>query len=222
MATLTQHETPSKATQQQRGRPPLDAMERERILSATTAVFLEKGFERAGTNEIAKRAQTSKQTLYSLFPTKGDLFVAVMGAHTDKLFARHMEHIASAKAPGPALTEIGEEILTMFSAPTFLALYRILVAEAHHFPDLARRLWTMCIERGYGLLAQYLQSRRVGDPDYRKSAALFVSLVLGDFVTNAMLNPDLELSDRALKARVRAAVRDFLCLHPQPIPRKQG
>jgi len=197
-----------------RGRPHLNEAERQRILDATTAVFLEKGFARAATSEIARRARTSKQTLYSLFPSKADLFVAVMGAQTAQLFARHIEYIESGDPPRKALTDIGCQMLALFTAPQFLALYRIIVAETHNFPDLARQLWLTCMERGQRLLAEYLKSRRVGGPDYRTSAAQFISFVLGDFVINAMLNPDLEISERSLQARVRDAVRDFLQLHP--------
>jgi AcrR family transcriptional regulator len=206
-----------------RGRPVLGEAERyrERILDATTAVFLEKGFEGSSTNEIARRSQTSKQTLYTLFPTKADLFVGVMSAHTEQLFSRHMHYIESGKTPQRALNEIGCRVLKMFSAPEFLALHRIVVAEVHRFPDLARAVWRECVERGYGLLAEYLESRRIGGPSYGKSAAQFVSFVLGDFAINAMLNPDLELSERAIRARVRQAVEDFLRLHPVPHARKQ-
>jgi AcrR family transcriptional regulator len=177
-------------------------------------VFLEKGFGRASTSEIARRARTSKQTLYALFPSKAGLFVGVISAHTEQLFARHAYYIESGKTPRQALTEIGISVLKMFSAPEFLALYRIIVAEAHNFPDLARQLWRECTERGYDLLAEYLQSRHIGGPGYRKSAAQFVSFVLGDFVLNAMLNPDRRMSDRALQAGVQKAVKDFLRLHP--------
>jgi hypothetical protein len=36
-----------------------------------------------------------------------------------------------------------------------------------------------------------------------------------------MLNPDLALTDRAVRKRVREAVEDFLRLHPLPRARKQ-
>ncbi|MGA2834311.1 MAG: TetR/AcrR family transcriptional regulator [Terracidiphilus sp.] len=205
-----------------RGRPPLDETERRRILDATTAVFLEKGFERASTAEIARRAHTSKQTLYSLFPAKADLFVAVMSAHTEQLFSHHMVHIESKRPPRRALTEIGRMTLRMFSAPTFVALYRILVSNVEKFPDLARQLWRVCQMRGNELLAEYLESRRIGGPAYRESAAQFISFVLGDYVINAMLNPDLEMSERMLRARVRNAVNDFLRLHPAQLSRKKA
>lgn len=197
-----------------RGRPPLTAFDRSRILSATTAVFLQNGYARASTSEIASRARTSKQTLYALYPTKADLFVAVISAHTDTLFAKHIEYIESEVPPRQALFDIGCMMLRMFSEPEFLALYRILVAETYSFPSLARQLWHTCMERGRHLLADYLRSRRIGAPRYDKAAAQFISFVLGDYVINAMLNPDLELTDRVLRARVSEAVDDFLCLHP--------
>src|ERR1035438_3939684 len=100
----------SRKATQPRGRPPLDDAERKRILDATTAVFLERGFERASTSEIAKRARTSKQTLYALFPTKADLFVGVISAHTEQLFAQHAYYIESGKTPRQALTEIGHMV----------------------------------------------------------------------------------------------------------------
>ena len=206
----------SKPISTPRGRPPLDATERERILAATTAVFLERGFERSSTNEIARRAKTSKQTLYALFPNKADLFAGVMSAHTEQLFSRHTYYIQSGTPPQQALTEIGRTVLSMFSDPEFLALYRIMVAEAHRFPELARRLWAECIDRGYKLLAEYLHSCGIGGPRYTDAARQFASLVLGDFVLSAMLNPDLKLSSRANGARVQKAVQDFLCLHSAP------
>ncbi len=199
-----------------RGRPPLNATARKRILAVTARVFLEHGYEHASTSEIARRARTSKQTLYGLFPSKAELFVAVIGAHTEALFARHTEYIESTQSPREALAEIGIETLELFTAPRFLALYRILVAESHRFPDLARLLWDRCQIRGRELLAAYLRSRRIGGPRYDRSAAKFISFILGDYVINAMLNPDLELSDRAVRKRVREAVDDFLLLYPVP------
>jgi TetR/AcrR family transcriptional regulator, mexJK operon transcriptional repressor len=196
------------------GRPPLDQADHKRILDATAKVFLEYGFERASTSEIARRAHTSKQTLYQLFPSKAELFVAVIGSHTEQLFARHDEYLASDAPPRAALSEIAYSILKLFTAPDFLSLYRTLVAEAERFPELARQLWQHSTMRGHALMAEYLRSRRIGGPNYRKTAPRFVSFVLGDYLVNVMLNPDLKLSDRALRARACQAVDDFLHLHP--------
>lgn len=220
MGQKRRQKPPSGKTGPALGRPPLDEADRKRILDATTAVFLEKGFQRASTSQIAKRARTSKQTLYTLFPTKADLFVAVMKARTEQLFSKHAYYLESKKAPSQVLREVGRMLLDTFRAPDFLALYRIVVAEAPHFPDLAHQLWRQCMERGYDLLTEYLRSRRVGGPHYKKSAAQFVSFVLGDFLINAMLNPDVELSPRMLERRNREAVAAFLRIHSAHAPRQ--
>ncbi len=207
---------PAKPSQRKptRGRPPLDSSARKRILDATADVFLENGYQRASTSEIARRARTSKQTLYNLFPSKAELFVAVISDHTEHLFVRRMEYLESTDRPQQALAEMGAMTLRLFTNPRFIALFRILVAEADNFPDLARLLWRTCMLRGNRLLAEYLRSRRIGGPRYHVAASQYISFILGDFVINSMLNPDLKLSERTLCARVRNAVRDFLLLHP--------
>lgn len=204
-----------KPSRPSRGRPPLGAVDRTRILGVTAAVFLEKGFQGANTNEIARRARTSKQTLYALFPTKADLFIGVMSAHTEKLFARHAYYIASQDPPRKALNEIGRTVLGLFTNSEFQALYRIAVAEAQNFPHVAHQLRRECSERGYALLAEYLRSRRIGSLDYLRAADRFVSLVLGDFLLNGMLNPGLAWSRRVMLTRVRRAVDDFFMIYPQ-------
>lgn len=206
---------PRKPSRPSRGRPPLGLVERTRILGVTAAVFLEKGFQRANTNEIARRARTSKQTLYALFPTKADLFIGVMSAHTETLFARHAHYIASEEPPRKALSEIGQSVLGLFTNPEFQALYRIVVAEVQNFPHLACQLRRECSERGYALLAEYLRSRRIGRPNYRRAADRFVSLILGDFLLNGMLHPGQVWSRRVVLMRVRQAVDDFFMIYPE-------
>lgn len=212
--TVARRQAPTRTPQAVRGRPPLGEIDRKRILAATAAVFLEKGYARASTSEIARRARASKQTLYALFPTKADLFAGVIGAHTEKLFARHDGYIASGNPPRKTLAEIGESVLGLFTNPAFQSLYRIIVAEAQNFPALARQLWLNCAERGHRLLADYLRSRQIGGPNYRRAAQRFLALLLGDFLLNEMLNPDSAWSRRMLRERVREAVDDFFTIYP--------
>ena len=48
------------------------------ILEAAKSVFLERGYGSASMAEVSARVGGSKQTLYSYFASKEDLFVAVM------------------------------------------------------------------------------------------------------------------------------------------------
>src|ERR1700730_16839402 len=50
----------------------------ERILDAARNVFLERGFEGASIDEIAKAARSGKPTIYARFANKRALFTAVV------------------------------------------------------------------------------------------------------------------------------------------------
>jgi AcrR family transcriptional regulator len=51
---------------------------REQILDAAMEVFAEKGFAMATTAEIAREASVAEGTIYNYFPSKRELFVAVI------------------------------------------------------------------------------------------------------------------------------------------------
>ena len=48
------------------------------VLEGARKVFMDRGYEGASVDEIARAAGTSKATLYSYFPDKRQLFEAVM------------------------------------------------------------------------------------------------------------------------------------------------
>jgi len=66
-----------------RGRPKTmtDEARRAAIVAEVEALFAERGFAGASTDEIAARCRISKQTLYRLFPGKLELAAAVVDAH---------------------------------------------------------------------------------------------------------------------------------------------
>jgi len=51
---------------------------REQILSAASAVFAEKGYQRATTREIADKADVSEGLIYSYFESKDHLLLAIL------------------------------------------------------------------------------------------------------------------------------------------------
>jgi AcrR family transcriptional regulator len=62
-------------------------MLRDEILQATAALMREKGFAAISMDELATRVGISKPTLYSHFPTKDDLVVAVVMHSMDQVTA---------------------------------------------------------------------------------------------------------------------------------------
>lgn len=65
----------------------------DRLLDAAAAVFAERGYDRAGVAEIARRAGVTTGAIYSRYAGKAELLVAALDAHTtdelDSLFTDH-------------------------------------------------------------------------------------------------------------------------------------
>src|SRR5262245_28078149 len=76
-----------RADQRSRGRPLQlsEAERRRRLLDAAERVFLDAGYGDATMDDVARKARMSKKTLYRLFPTKEQLFAAVMASRDDGL-----------------------------------------------------------------------------------------------------------------------------------------
>lgn len=58
---------------------------RRQLLEAASEIFVERGYHSAGMDEIAVHAGVSKPVLYQHFPSKLDLYIAVVDSHAEKL-----------------------------------------------------------------------------------------------------------------------------------------
>jgi len=76
--------TPPKKRQVARSPEDL-AAKRDKILDAAMAMLLEKGFARTTMSDVAKAAGIGRGTVYWHFPSKDELFLAVVQRETDKV-----------------------------------------------------------------------------------------------------------------------------------------
>lgn len=90
----------SMATEENKGenrsRLPRDER-RAQLLSAALEVFTASGYHAASMDEIAEKASVSKPVLYQHFPSKLDLYLAVLDMHIDSLVFAIQKAIASNK-----------------------------------------------------------------------------------------------------------------------------
>lgn len=75
-----------------RGRPPASQAGQfdERILQVATSLFLDRGFGRTTLDLVAQHAEVGKSSLYARYPSKGDLFAAVVSLSIQTMF----DHLA--------------------------------------------------------------------------------------------------------------------------------
>lgn len=91
---------------------------------------------------VAAEAGVSKQTVYNHFGSKEELFRAIV-EHVSGGLLEVLAGRDSARAdPAAILEAIVRRFLNLLLTPSYLALHRMLVAEAPRFPDLAREIST--------------------------------------------------------------------------------
>jgi AcrR family transcriptional regulator len=141
------------------------------IVAAALQVFAEKGFAGAKMEEIAHRAGLSKGAVYLYFPTKEDVFRAVV-RDTVAPNLQNLEVMAlAADLPFPVLvrTLLPRLAETITRLPVG-AVLKMVIGESRNFPELARVWHDTVIQRAVGMLSGVIegaQSRgevRPGNP----------------------------------------------------------
>lgn len=89
--------TPSPPRQRRKHTRP------QELLDAALDLFTEKGFAAARTEEVARRAGVSKGTLYLYYPSKEELFKAVVRQKLSQLIAEGQDLVAGFEGPTAAL-----------------------------------------------------------------------------------------------------------------------
>ncbi len=184
------------------------------LLDVATQVFLEYGYERAKMSYVVNRAGGSKRTLYSRYPTKSDLFTAVVDKQTAAI-ERDFTKTLSTKGTLPALLEeFGTTLFHTMYHPERGKLFRITVAEAEHFPELARRFLDAGPNRAVKMLGDCLERHSEFRGDNAKEAAeSFCSLCLGVALLQQLLDSNSRITEKGKKDRLRNAIRLFMAAY---------
>jgi len=181
------------------------------VLDAATEVFLIHGYTAASTDMIQQKAGVSKATVYSRYPNKEALFAAVIESSCHGL-TDSVESLLPLDAPLPeVLRLIGQRYLEMLLSVEGLALFRLVIAEAVRFPDLAEQFYLAGPQR----IVQLLEAIERGELDIGNTAlhqvvTLFLSQLRGELQLYALTHPQAEIDDKQCETQVALAVRSFL------------
>ncbi|ANG63594.1 hypothetical protein A8C75_14665 [Marinobacterium aestuarii] len=183
------------------------------ILNAAMKLFTEQGFSTTSMDQIARQAGVSKQTVYSHFGNKEDLFVDAVGC---KCVAHDLT--AAMFEPGdntPAqLLNIAENFSRLLLSRESIQVSRTCISEAESYPELSRLFFAAGPERVIGLMSQLLQqfdSRgQLRVPEPRFAAVQFLNMVHGEQRMRLELNAGGLLSDAEHQRYVQDCVQMFL------------
>jgi AcrR family transcriptional regulator len=115
---------PPKHTPKHEARKARTDVYRQHIFAAAEQVFAERGFDTAKVQDISKQAGLSMGTIYAIYPSKEDLFRAILEERGRELLHVARAVVARALAPREALRALSEAYIEYFLAhPDFLRMH---------------------------------------------------------------------------------------------------
>jgi AcrR family transcriptional regulator len=132
----------------------------DQVLEGARSVFMREGFEGASVDEIARDAGVSKATLYSYFPDKQSLFLAVITSDCQAQASNAMADEILQKPVPDAIHAIAHSFVAFFLTGLALQMFRLCVAESIRFPELGKAFYESGPKNSQDQIIAFLESPR--------------------------------------------------------------
>jgi TetR/AcrR family transcriptional repressor of mexJK operon len=197
------------ASKRRPGRPKSDS-KRAQIFAAAIRLFVSQGYEGTKVEQIAELANVSKQTVYSHFRDKDELYAAAL-THLCEQLGMPEGLAEDTRDPVQVLSEIGTAFLTLLLTEESRNLYKLVTANASTHPEVAKTFYDAGPRTFIRRLATYLGRKtsegelRIEDPNI--AAAQFFSLMRGELHMRAILGVDPKPKRREINTYVASCAR---------------
>lgn len=192
---------------------PKSELKRDNILNAASELFCEKGFSAISMDQVAKQAGVSKQTVYSHFGNKEDLFCAAISCRCQRFRMSALpEHMLD--DPLEALQTFAKGFMSLIMSEEGLAIHRICTFESQINPHISQLFYTAgpepMIAELSQILAKYNQQKLLDIDDSECAAIQFLSLIKGEAMMRREYNTPKQLSALELDEYINKSVNLFL------------
>ena len=197
------------------GRPKSEE-KRDAIRDAAGQLFLEKGLHRSSMDAIAAEAGVSKQTVYSHFRSKEELFAAVIAGKVEEYFldtgvCRPLDDLRG------QLIELGRRFVDLIYDEEAVAMWRIVIAESVAHPEIADTFFDQGPRRVFavlgGMMAECGRRGLLEIDDPAEAAGFLVSLLRGHPHMEVLCNLTPPPSDEWRERHVPLMIDRFLALY---------
>ncbi len=143
--------TPAKRARRKEARPG-------ELLDAALALFVEKGYAATRVEEVAARAGVSKGTLFLYFPSKEELFKAVVRENASRHLQEAFRELAAYTGTSAELLhEFIQRWWTQYGGTPAAGLTKLIMSEAANFPDLAQYYQDEVVQPSHELVRRIVQ-----------------------------------------------------------------
>ena len=131
------------------------ALRKKRIIDAALSVFNKSGIEKTTMSEIASEAGFGKATLYYYYPSKDDVYSAIMITGWKSLWEEVEESILNESPPKKKLFQILDQICQVVKKNN--NLFKFLFTAPSYIQDLDEHPWKTYQERLYSVLQKIIE-----------------------------------------------------------------
>ncbi|WP_193179642.1 TetR/AcrR family transcriptional regulator [Nisaea sediminum] len=187
---------------------------RNEILDAAIEILIERGYRETTMLAVAKRANASKETLYSWFGDKTGLFEAVIQRNAERLQQEIAPFLSGEGGVGAFLTDFGIGLLNLLLSESGLAINRAAISEASRDLSLSRALERSGRGATFPLVIDTLRryeaegALKMDNPV--DAGEMFLGLLTRDLQVRALLGLQTSLDPSEIRRRAEQATGAFL------------
>ena len=129
---------------------------RAKVLESAIDLFCHQGFPNTSMDEVAKHAGVSKQTVYSHFGSKDELFVSAIES---KCVVHQLtgDALVDATKPQQVILQFAQQFAEMIVSKEAMTVFKTCVAQADTHPEVSRLFYDAGPKHVLGLIRNYLK-----------------------------------------------------------------
>ena len=186
---------------------------RAAIIKAATEEFLSRGFSGTSMDRIAEVANVSKRTVYDHFPSKDNLFQAIVDEILQRVEEMPSHEYSEEKPLDEQLLAIGNTFAKTITGKDFMKLSRVVISRFIQSPEWAHNTLKAHSRLRQDMIAFFKAGKKDGrlkisNPE--KAAAQFCGLIKEIAFWPELMAGQEPISTRERNAAVKAAVEMFL------------
>ncbi len=186
---------------------------REAVIKAATDEFLASGFDGTSMDRIADVAVVSKRTVYNHFPSKDDLFQAIVDEllkHTESL---PFHEYSAEESMEDQLRRIGNTFADTITGRDFMKLSRVVISRFIQAPEWASATLTAHAKLRTNLMSwmkSCKRDRRLDIANMDMAASQFCGLIKEIIFWPELMAGQRPASPKDREAAVKSAVEMFI------------
>ncbi len=199
---------PATQTERRRKSP-----KRAAVIDAATEEFLSRGFAGTSMDRIAEAANVSKRTVYDHFPSKDDLFQAIVDEILQKVGEMDVHEYSPEKPLDEQLLGIGNTFANTITGRAFMKLSKVVIACFIQSPEWAHNTMKAYARLRRDMIAFFKAGKKDGRlkvTDAEMAAAQFCGLIKEIAFWPELMGGQKPVTTRERNLAVKRAVAMFL------------